>query len=215
MLDIFLFYLILFLYIFLYIFNMILLIISLFVIIIGIVIAGFKLSSKIKDIEIQLFFWVLYGVTILSLFLLSVCIYIFITYRKKTGPFGPRGFQGYPGSIGDPGSCDQNLCRPRTLAILMEKIIEEFNQKPVDENIRKKLCGFVTYDKDKNHPDILKKWNLMDIKIFRDIFKQKVTMTEEILVTNIDDILKQTIIKFNNKIDGTKKLEVIDIFTNC
>lgn len=186
---------------------MLLLIIALFVTIIGIILAGVKLADKIDDMEVKLFFWVLYGVSILTLFLVSVCVYIYISFRKKSGPLGPRGFQGNPGEQGDEGSCDQNLCRARTLAILMEKIIEEFNQKGVKPDIRKSLCGYVTHG---DHSNILKKWNLMDVKIFRDVFTQQVNMEEgKITQNNIQNVLKKTSEKFNTKYDdATKKLDL-------
>ena len=186
---------------------MLLLIIALFVTIIGIILAGVKLADKIDDMEVKLFFWVLYGVSILTLFLVSVCVYIYISFRKKSGPLGPRGFQGNPGAQGDEGSCDQNLCRARTLAILMEKIIEEFNQEGVNKEIRDSLCGYVTHG---DHSNILKKWNLMDVKIFRDVFTQQVNMEEgKITQNNIQNVLKKTSEKFNTKYDdATKKLDL-------
>jgi hypothetical protein len=185
---------------------MLLLIIALFVTIIGIILAGVKLADKIDDMEVKLFFWVLYGVSILTLFLVSVCVYIYISFRKKSGPLGPRGFQGNPGGQGDEGSCDQNLCRARTLAVLMEKIIEEFNQEGVNRDIRNNLCGYVTHE---DHPNKLKKWNLMDVKIFRDVFTQQVNMEEgKITHANIQNVLKKTSNKFNGKYDdATKKLD--------
>ena len=188
---------------------MLLLIIALFVTIIGIILAGVKLAAKIEDMEVKLFFWVLYGVSILTLFLFSICVYIYISFRKKSGPLGPRGFQGNPGGQGDEGSCDQNLCRARTLAVLMEKIIEEFNQEGVNQVIRNSLCGYVTYKNPTNnetHPNQLKKWNLMDVKIFRDVFTQQVNMEEDkITEGNIQDVLKRTSKKFNGKYDDATK----------
>jgi hypothetical protein len=186
---------------------MLLLIIALFVTIIGIILAGVKLAAKIEDMEVKLFFWVLYGVSILTLFLFSICVYIYISFRKKSGPLGPRGFQGNPGGQGDEGSCDQNLCRARTLAVLMEKIIEEFNQEGVIQVIRKSLCGYVTHG---DHPNKLKKWNLMDVKIFRDVFTQQVNMIDgKITQGNIQKVLLNTSTKFNGKYDdATKNLDI-------
>ena len=198
---------------------MLLLIISFFAIIIGIILAGLKLAQRIKDVDLKVFFWILYAVSILTFFLIALCIYIYVTFRKKSGPLGPRGFQGYPGDKGDEGRCDQNLCRARTLAVLMEKIIEDFNQKSVDENIRNKLCGFVTFtNSDFSHNNILKKWNLMDVKIFRDLFTKQVNSYNEVsTIGDLDNILKQTVIKFNQRIEPEdfKKLAEIEIFDNC
>ncbi len=182
---------------------MILLIISFLAIIIGILLGGLKLAQRIKDIDLKVFFWILYAVSILTFFLIALCIYIYITFRKKTGPLGPRGFQGYPGDKGDGGRCDQNLCRARTLAVLMEKIIEDFNKKGVSEDMRKKICGFVTYLHEEDsisHNDILKEWNLMDVKIFRDIFTKQVNSFDEVKDGDIDNILKNTVKNFNERI---------------
>ena len=201
---------------------MILLIISFLAIIIGILFAGLKLAQRIKDIDLKVFFWILYAVSILTFFLIALCVYIYVTFRKKTGPLGPRGFQGYPGDKGDDGRCDQNLCRARTLAVLMEKIIEDFNKKGVDQDMRNKLCGFVTYSnetKDISHNNILKKWNLMDVKIFRDLFTKQVNSYNEVsTIEELDNILEQTVIKFNNSIEpeNFKKLaDGISDFGNC
>ena len=198
---------------------MLLLIISLFAIIIGIILAGLKLAQRIKDIDLKLFFWILYCVSILTFFLIALCIYIYITFRGKSGPLGPRGFQGYPGDKGDDGRCDQNLCRARTLAVLMEKIIEDFNKKGVNNDMRKKICGFVTFtNSDSSHNDILKKWTLMDVKIFRDLFTKQVNSYNEVDKDNLDNILKQTVIKFNDRIvpeDFKKLADGISDFGNC
>ena len=200
---------------------MLLLIISLIAIIIGIILAGLKLAQRIKDVDLKVFFWILYAVSILTFFLIALCIYIYVTFRKKSGPLGPRGFQGYPGDKGDNGRCDQNLCRARTLAVLMEKIIEDFNKKGVDQDMRNKLCGFVTYSnetKDISHNNILKKWNLMDVKIFRDLFTKQVNSYNEVsTIDELNNILEQTVEKFNNSdsIEDFKKLLKKDDYRNC
>ena len=111
-------------------------------VIVGIILVGAKLGLKIKELEVQIFFWILYGVSIFTFFLFILCGYIYYTFRNKTGALGPRGFQGEPGEKGDPGSCDQNLCRARTIAILMEKLVEKHNNSPVPSNVKKSICGF-------------------------------------------------------------------------
>jgi hypothetical protein len=198
---------------------MLLLIISLIAIIIGILLAGLKLAQRIKDVDLKVFFWILYAVSILTFFLIALCIYIYVTFRKKSGPLGPRGFQGYPGDKGDEGRCDQNLCRARTLAVLMEKIIEDFNEKSVDKEIRDRLCGFVTYsNEEKSHNNILKKWNLMDVKIFRDIFTKQVNSEDEVTGVNLNGILKNTVNKFNDRISPETSKELFlepEDYGNC
>ena len=73
-------------------------------VIVGIILAGAKLGLKIKELEVQIFFWILYGVSIFTFFLFIMCGYIFYTFRNKTGALGPNGFQGEPGDKGEPGS---------------------------------------------------------------------------------------------------------------
>ena len=89
----------------------------------------------------------------------------------------------------------------------MEKIIEDFNQKSVEQNIRKKLCGFVTHPGGEiSHTNILKKWNLMDVKIFRDLFTKQVNSVDEVNDGNLNSILKNTVNKFNQEVDEEKKM---------
>ena len=88
-------------------------------------------KMKIEELEVQVFFWILYGVSVLTFFMALLCGYIYYVFRKKTGPLGPQGFQGEPGEMGDPGTCDQNLCRGRTLAILIGKLIEKAELLPL------------------------------------------------------------------------------------
>lgn len=161
-------------------------------VIIGIILGGAKLGSSIKELELKVFFWILYGVSVFTLILVVICFYIFFIFRKKNGPLGPRGFQGEPGDLGDPGTCDQNLCRGRNLAIMMEKIIEKHNKKSVSTEIKKHICGFInTRDTatNINNSDVLKYWDLTDVKIFRDIFSQEVAKEDEINTTNFGTII--------------------------
>ena len=186
-------------------------------VIIGIIFGGAKLGSSIKELELKVFFWILYGVSVFTLILVVICFYIFFIFRKKNGPLGPRGFQGEPGDLGDPGTCDQNLCRGRNLAIMMEKIIEKHNKKSVSTDIKKHICGFInTRDvgvDDINNSDVLKNWDLTDVKIFRDIFSQEVAKEdakeEEIDKDNFGTIIDETITKWNASVyaEPVKKLK--------
>jgi len=189
-------------------------------VIIGIILGGAKLGSSIKELELKVFFWILYGVSVFTLILVVICFYIFFIFRKKNGPLGPRGFQGEPGDLGDPGTCDQNLCRGRNLAIMMEKIIEKHNKKSVSTDIKKHICGFInTRDvgvDDINNSDVLKYWDLTDVKIFRDIFSQEVAKEEEIDTDKFENIIDETLKKWNVNIadkDDAKKLK--DFKTEC
>ena len=134
----------------------------------------------------------MYGVSILTFILLVICCYIYYVFRRKGGPIGPRGFQGEPGDLGDPGSCDQNLCRSRTIAIMIEKIIENETQEPVSIPIKEKIMAFVN----NNNRDKFNKWDLKDVKIFKELF------IREFLETGDPDewnkIIKDTKTKFND-----------------
>ena len=156
-------------------------VVSFGLVLVGIILLGVKLGVEIKDLEVQIFFWVLYGVSVLTFFMVILCGYIYITFRKKTGPLGPQGFQGEPGKEGDPGNCDQNLCRGRTFAIMLEKLIEKYNKKPVSTALKKKICGYITKTDRTTGTEtvkvneILKYWDLLDVKTYHDIFQQQLS----------------------------------------
>ncbi len=193
------------------------------IVIVGIIFAGAKLGSKIKELEVQVFFWILYGVSIFTFFLMLLCGYIYYTFRKKIGSMGPRGFQGNPGKQGDPGTCDQNLCRSRTLSILLEKIIEKHNKKPVSSEIKNRICGYFNAAPPSGSSDLtknsekLKFWNLMDVKVYRDIFTQQVSFIDgEVKESDLANIFNNSQGKFNqiNPNDNTKNLNQYNNDTN-
>ena len=84
---------------------MLLQVVSFGLVLVGIILLGVKLGLEIKDLEVQVFFWVLYGVSILTFFMSLLCVYIYITFRKKTGPIQTARFQ-------------ENLVRMETLGIV-------------------------------------------------------------------------------------------------
>jgi hypothetical protein len=180
-------------------------------IIIGIILLGVKLGIAIDEMEMQVFFWILYGVSILTFFMSLLCGYIYYVFRKKTGPLGPQGFQGEPGGKGDPGNCDQNLCRGRTLAILMGKLIEKYNKKPITTTVKNLICGYITNTTygtpEKKVSEILKNWDLLDIKTYSDIFTQQLSFQNGIVEEQ--NILKEVVdgsaSKFNDYARGTLK----------
>ena len=193
-------------------------------VIVVIILAGAKLGLKIKELEVQIFFWILYGVSIFTFFLFIMCGYIFYTFRNKTGALGPNGFQGEPGDKGDPGSCDQNLCRARTIAILMEKLVEKHNNSPVPSNVKASICGFLTMRNPNLPPEtqinseILKHWNLLDVKIFNDIFTQELAKVDGIinLPSELSAPINQTVSKFNNQSnDNSKNLSQFSNSVSC
>jgi len=160
-----------------------------------IIVAGVKLGDTIKDLKMKIFFWILYGVSILTFILLVICCYIYYVFRRKGGPIGPRGFQGEPGDLGDPGSCDQNLCRSRTIAIMIEKIIENETQKPVSIIIKTQIMDFAN----NNNRDKFNNWDLKDVKIFKELFIREFLKTN--VVTDLNEwneIIAETKTKFNS-----------------
>lgn len=174
-------------------------------ILLGIILCGVHLGIKIKDLEAQIFFWILYGVSILTFFMALFCVYIYYVFRRKVGPLGPQGFQGNPGDDGDPGHCDQNLCRGRTLAILMEKLIEKKNKTPVSMDIKKIICGYITNSEPKVS-EKLKNWNMIDITTYSNIFTKELEMKSgEITKDNIIPIINESATKFDNYVNDNKK----------
>lgn len=177
---------------------------------IGIILLGVQLGVKIEELEVQVFFWILYGVSIVTLFMAILCGYIYYVFRKKTGPLGPQGFQGEPGEKGDPGMCDQNLCRGRTLAILMEKLIEKHNKAPVKSEIKNLICGYITLTTPKVS-DTLKKWDLLDVKTYSNIFQKQLSQNDGLIE---DEIALRTVIngaknKFDKYAVSEKQLPVM------
>ena len=170
-------------------------------VLLGIILLGVKLGMKIEELEVQVFFWILYGVSILTFLMALFCGYIYYVFRKKTGPLGPQGFQGEPGEMGDPGTCDQNLCRGRTLAILIGKLIEKHNQKPLTSDIKDMICGYITKTPDTQTPvsEILKNWNLLDVKTYSDILTSQ--LSQQDVVENAGQfktVINNSKTKFNN-----------------
>ena len=180
-------------------------------IIIGIILLGVKLGIAIDEMEMQVFFWILYGVSTLTFFMALLCGYIYYVFRKKTGPLGPQGFQGEPGGKGDPGTCDQNLCRGRTLAILMAKLIEKHNKKPIKKDIKNRICGYITITTNGNPAkkvsEILKNWNLLDVKTYSDIFTQQLSFQDGLVEdqNSLESVINGSATKFNKYALPTSK----------
>ena len=186
-------------------------------VILVIILAGVKLGLKIKELEVQIFFWILYVVSIFTFFLFILCGYIYYTFRNKTGALGPRGFQGEPGEKGDPGSCDQNLCRARTIAILMEKLVEKHNNGPMPSNVKNTICGFLTMaNGGEKNSEILKHWDLLDVKVFNDIFTQELSKVDNVInqEQDLSGPIRGTVTKFNTQSNDDSKLLVEFVNTN-
>ena len=141
--------------------------------------------SKLKVLNINFFFWILYFVTIITVAQIVACIIIFIKYYNKSGEIGPRGFEGKIGDKGDKGKCEQaigginnedcgkekeNDCdyHKRLIKIMIQKIYEKekkeaLNKNEIDE--LNKLLSNDTYENNiKNINKILGKNNGEKIK---------------------------------------------------
>lgn len=202
---------------------MLYIVISLGVLILLLIYGAFRMSYEIKDLENQIFFWILYGVSVVTIFLFIFCIYIFIKFRKKNGSLGPRGFIGNPGAKGDPGTCDQILCRSRNIAILMEQIIENHTHAPVKNEIKKQICGFVNQEVNFK---AFKEWNLLDVKMFRDFFTFEISKhTKEQIENDFKEpeekgevqleILKNVVEKWDDYIGTDSKKKISVVFEKC
>ena len=171
-------------------------------VLLGIILLGVKLGMKIEELEVQVFFWILYGVSVLTFFMALLCGYIYYVFRKKTGPLGPQGFQGEPGEMGDPGTCDQNLCRGRTLAILIGKLIEKHNKKPLTTQIKNIICGYITKTSNGNPSiivsEILKNWDLLDVKTYSDILTSQLSRHDVVGTPQLKTVISSSASKFNN-----------------
>lgn len=202
--------------------------VSLFII--GFGYGGIRLAHTLKEVETQIFFWILYGISFLTVVQLAFCIFIFTTMSGKTGPGGPRGFQGPQGEIGTKGRCGQeekdsttgdyvNECKTRSLAIMIEKMVEEHNQETVDNAIKSYICGFVNHTAvvrvsgvDYNIRDNIRNyWNIDDLKLFHNSLQNEISKlgetdkiinneTQPTTIGCIQDILKNTIREFNANI---------------
>lgn len=193
--------------------------VSLFII--GFGYGGIRLAHTLKEVETQIFFWILYGISFLTVVQLAFCIFIFTTMSGKTGPGGPRGFQGPQGEIGTKGRCGQeekngagdyvNECKTRSLAIMIEKMVEEHNQETVDNAIKSYICGFVNHTRsDGNIRDNIRNyWNIDDLKLFHNFLQNEISKIGEDIKINSDNtqtqsiqiILEKTVTNFNSKID--------------
>ena len=76
---------------------------------------GIKISESIKQKEIKILFFCLYGMSIFTLFNFAISIYFFIALQHKKGPIGPRGKKGEIGDNGTHGICDHTSCLQKSL----------------------------------------------------------------------------------------------------
>tara|TARA_B100001057_G_scaffold478737_1_gene549523 strand:- start:331 stop:855 length:525 start_codon:yes stop_codon:yes gene_type:complete len=105
---------------------------------------GILLHEKVKDTNNQFIFWFLYFTTFLSSLLVIFCFVVFIFFRKKQGPIGPRGFIGPQGQKGDKGTCPEVVkCKPKLIFKLIETVLEEKFKRELNDDEKTKIKLFV------------------------------------------------------------------------
>ena len=85
---------------------------------------GIKMSENIKQQEIKMLFFALYGMTIFTIFNLVISVYFFTALRHKRGPAGPKGKKGEIGDKGTDSACDQTSCLRKSLQNIIVNHLE-------------------------------------------------------------------------------------------
>ena len=93
---------------------------------------GAKLSVKLDKTNYKSIFWVLMVISFITILEIVFCFFLYVKFRNKNGEIGPRGFQGNPGNLGDPGKCNQNECKEETILIMIQKIFEKKLKRPLN-----------------------------------------------------------------------------------
>ena len=86
---------------------------------------GARLSVSLEGSPYQSIFWVLLGITFITVLEIIFCFFLYFKFRNKDGKEGPRGYEGHPGDKGDDGECDQNNCKTDTIKLMVIKIFEK------------------------------------------------------------------------------------------
>ena len=102
---------------------------------------GIKISESIKQKEIKMLFFCLYGMTIFTIFNLGISIYFFVALKNKRGPIGPRGKKGQLGDSGEHGVCDNVSCHQKSIQNIIVDYLEKKGDNLSGEE-RKAICSF-------------------------------------------------------------------------
>ncbi len=103
---------------------------------------GVKISESIKQKEIKLLFFCLYGMSIFTLFNYAISIYFFVALKHKKGPIGPRGKPGPIGDTGEHGVCDRVSCLQKSLQNIIVHNLENNSSFKIDKQSRIAICDF-------------------------------------------------------------------------
>lgn len=97
---------------------------------------GVKMGEDINVTEVKMFFFILYGMSIFTVFNIVISVYFFTSLRNKRGPPGPKGKPGRLGDRGDHGDCNEDNeenCLKKSLETIIvdtleKKLAEEYNE---------------------------------------------------------------------------------------
>jgi hypothetical protein len=128
---------------------------------------GFKISQDIELGPKYLIFWILYIITLFTIFNISFSIYAFLQLAKKNGSMGEKGDTGARGESGGKGKCDFGCLNKFFEDDLIKYIEIEINKHAGNPNPSIKLINFYIIDK------IIKMVESEDFKRFSLKIKEK------------------------------------------
>ncbi len=108
---------------------------------------GVKMGEDINVKEVKMFFFILYGMSIFTVFNIVISVYFFTSLRNKRGPPGPKGKPGRLGDRGDDGKCVEDNCLKKSLETIIvetleKKLAEEYDKDPSNKEFYKPLQAF-------------------------------------------------------------------------
>ena len=86
---------------------------------------GVKMGEDINVREVKMFFFILYGMSIFTVFNIIISVYFFTSLRNKRGPPGPKGKPGRLGDKGDDGKCVEDNCLKKSLETIIVETLEK------------------------------------------------------------------------------------------
>lgn len=86
---------------------------------------GVKMGEDINVREVKMFFFILYGMSIFTVFNIVISVYFFTSLRNKRGPPGPKGKPGRLGDRGDDGKCVEENCLKKSLETIIVETLEK------------------------------------------------------------------------------------------
>lgn len=108
---------------------------------------GVKMGEDINVREVKMFFFILYGMSIFTVFNIVISVYFFTSLRNKRGPPGPKGKPGRLGDRGDHGNCNEDNCLKKSLETIIvdtleKKLAEAYNSAASNKEFYKPLQAF-------------------------------------------------------------------------